>query len=381
MSQAINAFNAALAVSCLALSACGGDSSGETTSSANSDNMKAAATVTQASASISGTRIPSAKQIVDSSGNVWTVASGVIYENGKLAGYSNAVTLLVYDNKTIYQENSAGGWWSWSGGTWVSSSDPLKAASASGTSIPKTTQIVDSSGNIWVVSGGVIYENGALAGYSNAVTSLVYDNNTIYQENSAGGWWSWSGGTWVGSSDPLKAASASGTSIPKTTQIVDSSGNIWVVSGGVIYENGALAGYSNAVTALVYENNTIYQENTAGGWWSWSGGTWVGSSDPLTVTTSGGGSGTTTTTGTASVSWDAPTQDTNGEALTDLAGYTIYYGTSASALTKTIQVANPGATNYVVSNLSAGTYYFAVAAYTTTGTVSAQSAVHSKTIP
>jgi hypothetical protein len=302
MSQAINAFNAALAASCLALSACGGDSSGETTS-ANSDSMKAAATVAQATASISGTRIPTAKQVVDSSGNVWTVSGGVIYENAKLAGYSNAVTLLVYDNKTIYQENSAGGWWSWSGGTWVSSSDPLKAASPSGTSIPKTTQIVDSNGNIWVVSGGVIYENGALAGYSSAVTSLVYDNNTIYQENSAGGWW------------------------------------------------------------------------------SWSGGTWASSSDPLTVTTSGGGSGTTTTTGTASVSWDAPTQDTNGAALTDLAGYTIHYGTSASTLTQTIQVPNPSATSYVVNNLSAGTYYFAVAAYTTTGTVSAQSAVHSKTIP
>jgi hypothetical protein len=303
MSQAINAFNAALAASCLALSACGGDSSGETASSANSDSMKAAATVAQATASISGTRIPTAKQIVDSSGNVWTVSSGVIYENGKLAGYSNAVTLLVYDNKIIYQENSAGGWWSWSGGTWVSSSDPLSAASASGTSIPKTAQIVDSSGNIWVVSGGVIYENGALAGYSNAVTSLVYDNNTIYQENSAGGWW------------------------------------------------------------------------------SWSGGTWASSSDPLTVTTSGGGGGSTTTTGTASVSWDAPTQDTNGTALTDLAGYTIYYGTSATTLAQTIQVPNPSATSYVVSNLSAGTYYFAVAAYTTTGAVSAQSAVHSKTIP
>jgi hypothetical protein len=303
MTQAINAFNAALAVSCLALSACGGDSSGETASSANSDSMKAAAAVTPATASISGARIPTAKQIVDSSGNVWTVAGGVVYENGAMAAYSNAVTLLVYDNKIIYQENSAGGWWSWSGGTWVSSSDPLKAASPSGTSIPKTTQIVDSSGNIWVVSGGVIYENGALAGYSSAVTSLVYDNNTIYQENSAGGWW------------------------------------------------------------------------------SWSGGTWASSSDPLTVTTSGGGSGTTTTTGTASVSWDAPTLDTNGAALTDLAGYTVYYGTSASALTQTIQMPNPSATGYVVSNLSAGTYYFAVAAYTTSGSESAQSAVHSKTIP
>ena len=89
----------------------------------------------------------------------------------------------------------------------------------------------------------------------------------------------------------------------------------------------------------------------------------------------------TVTTGSATVFWTAPTQNTNGTPLTDLAGYTIYYGTSPSALTQTIQLANPSATSYMVGGLSAGTYYFAVAAYTTAGTQSTRSSAGSKTIP
>jgi len=84
--------------------------------------------------------------------------------------------------------------------------------------------------------------------------------------------------------------------------------------------------------------------------------------------------------GTASLSWVPPTTNTDGSALTNLAGYRISYGTSAGALTKQIQVANPGVSSYVVTGLSAGTYYFAVSAYNTNGAESAQSSVASKTV-
>lgn len=98
---------------------------------------------------------------------------------------------------------------------------------------------------------------------------------------------------------------------------------------------------------------------------------------------SGSGSGSSTgstTTGSATVNWTPPTQNTNGTSLTNLAGYTINYGTSSTALTSTVNVANPGLTSYVVSNLSAGTYYFTVSAYTSAGTTSSASNVVSKTI-
>jgi hypothetical protein len=86
------------------------------------------------------------------------------------------------------------------------------------------------------------------------------------------------------------------------------------------------------------------------------------------------------TVGSAALSWTPPTQNTDGSSLTNLAGYRIYYGSSASSLTSTILVSNPGLTSYTVGNLTPGTYYFAVAAFTTDGVEGAQSGVGSKSI-
>jgi hypothetical protein len=80
------------------------------------------------------------------------------------------------------------------------------------------------------------------------------------------------------------------------------------------------------------------------------------------------------------VTWSAPTANTNGSALTDLAGYTIYYGTSPTQLTRSVKVASAGATDYVVQGLSGGTWYFAVTAYTSAGLQSTYSTIVSRTI-
>ncbi|HWG29750.1 MAG TPA: putative Ig domain-containing protein [Steroidobacteraceae bacterium] len=85
-------------------------------------------------------------------------------------------------------------------------------------------------------------------------------------------------------------------------------------------------------------------------------------------------------TGSATVSWVAPTTNSDGSPLTNLAGYTIHYGNSATALNQTVQVASAGAVSYVLSNLASGTWYFAVSAYTSSGSSSSLSAVASKTI-
>lgn len=84
--------------------------------------------------------------------------------------------------------------------------------------------------------------------------------------------------------------------------------------------------------------------------------------------------------GTASLSWTPPTRNTNGTSLTNLAGYRIYYGTSSSALTSQIQIANAGMASYVVQSLPKGTYYFGVRAYNSSGTESSLSNLASKTI-
>jgi hypothetical protein len=85
-------------------------------------------------------------------------------------------------------------------------------------------------------------------------------------------------------------------------------------------------------------------------------------------------------TGSATLSWTEPTENTDGTAITGLAGYHIYYGTSASALTTTVTVASAAETSYVVSGLAPGTYSFAVVAYNSAGIDSTDSNVGSKTI-
>jgi len=87
-----------------------------------------------------------------------------------------------------------------------------------------------------------------------------------------------------------------------------------------------------------------------------------------------------TDNGTATLSWQAPTTDTDGAPLTNLAGYRIYYGTSASDLSQTVQIAGVGIQTYVIDGLSPGTWYFAMTAVTSTGVESALSDIVSKTI-
>jgi hypothetical protein len=84
--------------------------------------------------------------------------------------------------------------------------------------------------------------------------------------------------------------------------------------------------------------------------------------------------------GTATVNWTPPTDNTNGTALTGLAGYQIHYGTASNNLSQTVQVANSGLTSYTLTNLTAGTWYFAVTSYTTSGAQSSMSNLASKTI-
>jgi hypothetical protein len=86
------------------------------------------------------------------------------------------------------------------------------------------------------------------------------------------------------------------------------------------------------------------------------------------------------TTGSATLAWMPPTQTTGGQSLTNLAGYRIYYGNSPNSLTQSVNVTNPGATAYTLSNLGSGTWYFGIKAYTSGGSESALSNVGSKTI-
>jgi hypothetical protein len=98
-------------------------------------------------------------------------------------------------------------------------------------------------------------------------------------------------------------------------------------------------------------------------------------STPDTQTAGGSGGGG----GSATLTWDAPTTNTNGSPLSDLAGYYVYVGSSPDTLTQLTTLADAQAITYVIDGLASGTWYFAVQAYDSSGNRSALSNIESKT--
>lgn len=87
------------------------------------------------------------------------------------------------------------------------------------------------------------------------------------------------------------------------------------------------------------------------------------------------------TSGSATLSWQAPQTNADGSALTDLAGFRIYYGTASGSYSQTINVADPTATRYTISSLpGSATYFFVLRAYDKNNVESAPSPEVSKTI-
>lgn len=68
-----------------------------------------------------------------------------------------------------------------------------------------------------------------------------------------------------------------------------------------------------------------------------------------------------------SLSWTAPLENEDGSVLTDLAGYVIYYGTSAGDYDSSVRITNAGITTYLLEGLTPGTYYLVATAVNTAG--------------
>jgi hypothetical protein len=115
------AFAAALGLS---LAACGGGSSPTASDAGAAD--AAVVDVQKHPASLSGTAVPPAMSINDSSGAVWTVTNGVIYRANQKTVSSDVTLLLWYAGK-MYQENASKAWWVWQNNGWVVSADPRPA--------------------------------------------------------------------------------------------------------------------------------------------------------------------------------------------------------------------------------------------------------------
>lgn len=91
----------------------------------------------------------------------------------------------------------------------------------------------------------------------------------------------------------------------------------------------------------------------------------VGSANTTGSTSSSARSSASSSNKSITLSWNPPTQNSDGSSLTNLAGYTLHYGTSSQDYTGSIQITTATQTSYVVSdsNFPAGKYYFAISAY------------------
>jgi putative Ig domain-containing protein len=88
----------------------------------------------------------------------------------------------------------------------------------------------------------------------------------------------------------------------------------------------------------------------------------------------------TSGTGSVTLSWTAPTKNTDGSTLNNLAGYRVHYGTAPGSYTESVQIPNKSMTSVVIEDLTAARWYFAVKAYNTSGVESSFSASVNKLV-
>jgi hypothetical protein len=84
--------------------------------------------------------------------------------------------------------------------------------------------------------------------------------------------------------------------------------------------------------------------------------------------------------GSAELSWTAPTENADGTALTDLAGFRVYWGQAADELSFSASIDNPSVSMYLIGNLTPALWFFAVTAIDSTGQESVLSEVVSAQI-
>jgi hypothetical protein len=116
------------------------------------------------------------------------------------------------------------------------------------------------------------------------------------------------------------------------------------------------------------------------------GGAASGGEAGSTQTSSGGsaasGGGASAQAGSVVLSWVAPSARSDGTALSmgEIAGYRLYYGTSAGDYPNRIEIADGAATSVDVNEIPVGTYYFVMTTYDMDGRESSYSDEISKTV-
>lgn len=109
----------------------------------------------------------------------------------------------------------------------------------------------------------------------------------------------------------------------------------------------------------------------------------TGTTDTTTVSPGGGlndltGNATTSETTDITLSWVAPSEreDNTSIALSEIAGYKIYIGTTKGKYLGSVAINDGSATSYTFRNMQSGTFYFAITTRDTDG----RESQHSKEI-
>jgi hypothetical protein len=188
-------------------------------------------------------------------------------------------------------------------------------------------------------------------------------------------------------------ASTTSSSSPATQITLSGAAPTSVVVGATYsYQPSVSPSVSGVTFTIVQQPTWASFDSSTGALTGTPSASNVGTTSNIEITASYGGSSSSvgpfsivvdaaqSVAGSATLTWDAPTVNSDGTALNGLAGYRIYYGPTPDALTTEIDVAGAATTTYVVNGLASGTYYFAVTAYSSVGTESGDSNVASKTI-
>nr|WKF61676.1 hypothetical protein HUO10_006208 [Paraburkholderia busanensis] len=187
------------------LSACGGGSEGGTGNTSTAAQAALKATAHASAASASGTSMPPAGSITDSSGAVWTLSGGVVYRNGSVAGVNYNVQLALWYSGNMYHENASGQFYQWNGSAWVSCIDPRTGTvSADGTTLPAAANIIDKSGAKWTLVNGVVYKNGTVVGTNFNVSLVLWYGGKVYHCNNSGNFYANAevAAQWLACTDP-----------------------------------------------------------------------------------------------------------------------------------------------------------------------------------
>ena len=151
-------------------------------------------------------------------------------------------------------------------------------------------------------------------------------------------------------------------------------------AGVVTLTASPTSGTGSVTPKLTWSTNPVASSCTASG--GWSGSKAASGSQTLSAINANTNYTLTCTwgSGSATVSWNPPTANTDGSPLSNLARFRVLYGPSSTNFTGSTIVDDPSRRSATISSLTTGTWYFTVRAVNTAGVESANGNVATKSV-